>query len=223
MPRLRVAAYNVHGFRAGTKRVAAALAEERPDVLLLNETGYVGWSLAWFERRTGMRAVSGLQGFRRIPNSVLVRPPWRVLSSTVVRFPRHARTVRRGAVIADVFRAGVHLVTAAVHLGLSSDERRAHSELLTDLVAARAPAVIGGDFNEDPLGPAVTWVRERFWDAFDGSAAGDALTFPSQDPRARIDYLFVSEGVMVERAWVGTSAGGASDHLPVIADIVVGE
>ena len=45
MPTVRVAAYNVHGFRAGPRTVAEALGEESPDVALLNEVGILGLRL----------------------------------------------------------------------------------------------------------------------------------------------------------------------------------
>ena len=221
MPRVRVAAYNVHMFRAGPSRVAAALADPGPDVLILNETGYLGWNLRRLARRMGMRSASGLQGFRRIPNAVFVRPPWRIVASRTLRFPRLHRTVRRGAVVAEIRRAGAELTVVAVHLGLAPDERRRHTELLTDEIAGASPAVIGGDLNEDPSGPAASWIRDRYWDVF-GDTDGPH-TFPSHEPRARIDYLFVSDGVQVDRAWVLSDAREASDHLPVFADLSVGD
>lgn len=221
--RLRAAAYNVHGFRAGTRRVAAALEEERPDVLFLNETGYLGWALARFARRTGMSVASGLHGLRRIPNAVLVRPPWRVVDVEVLRFPRPHRTVRRGTVVATLGRAGTRLTAASVHLGLSAEERRRDARILTDALAGREPAILGGDLNEERDGEAATWIAERYWDAFGRAGEGDGLTFPASGPRARIDFLFVSGGLRLVRAWVGTGARTGSDHLPVVAEIELEE
>jgi endonuclease/exonuclease/phosphatase family metal-dependent hydrolase len=225
MPRLRVATYNVHGFRAGTREMAEALAGEAPDVLLLNETRYLGIRLRRFARRMDMRSVSGTGLFRRarIPNAVLTRPPWRVVRHEVVALPRLGRTVRRGAVLASLGRAGLRVVAAAVHLGLSESERLEHARVLTDLVAGRREAVIiGGDLNEDEDGRAASWVAGRYWDAFAAAGDGSPHTFPGVDPRARIDYLFVSEGVTVSRAWVGGPPFRVlSDHLPVFADLEV--
>ena len=221
MPTLRLAAYNVHGFRSGTRRVAEALADVAPDVLLLNETGYAGLALGRFARRAGMQVASGLHGVRRIPNAVLARPPWRIVEARTLRFRRLHRTVRRGAVVAVVGRAGARVAAVAVHLGLSSEERREHVRALSDHLAGRAPVVVGGDLNEEPDGDAARWLADRLWDAFAVSGEGRAETFPSAAPRARIDYLFVSGGVRVERAWVGSGAGGASDHLPVFAEVSI--
>ncbi len=91
--------------------------------------------------------------------------------------------------------------------------------MLTDVLAGRRPPVLlGGDLNEGPEGPAVGWLAERYWDVFAAAGEGDGFTFPTAGPRARIDYVLVSEGVTVDRAWVGDAAG-LSDHLPVYADV----
>lgn len=219
--RLRAMAYNVHGFRAGTREMAAAVAAERPDVVLLNETGYLGFRLRRFARRVEMQLASGTGLFRPIPNAVLVRSPWRLIRHQVEIFPRSRKTVRRGMVVAVAGRAGQRLALAALHLGLSGPERVEQARFLTDRLAGTHPMILGGDLNEEPHAPAASWIRERYWDAAGEQDPG--LTFPGLDPGARIDYLFVSEGVRVERAWVG---GGLfvrlSDHLPVLADLTIG-
>jgi endonuclease/exonuclease/phosphatase family metal-dependent hydrolase len=52
-------------------------------------------------------------------------------------------------------------------------------------------------------------------------AAGPALTFPATLPRLRLDGLFVSPDVEVERYEVVETepARRASDHLPVLAEV----
>jgi endonuclease/exonuclease/phosphatase family metal-dependent hydrolase len=225
MPGLRVATYNVHGFRAGTRQIAEALGAEGPDVLLLNETRYLGFRLHRFAKRMGMEYASGTGLFRRVPNAVLARPPWRLVRHEVVVLPRRGRTVRRGAVVAVLGRAGLRLVAAAVHLGLSEAERAEHARVLTDLLAGRREAVIvGGDLNEEKDGRAVSWISGRYWDVFARAGGEPGSTFPGLDPRARIDYLFATAGVTVTRAWVGGSSfAPLSDHRPVFADVQVGE
>jgi endonuclease/exonuclease/phosphatase family metal-dependent hydrolase len=216
---LRVLAWNVHGFRAGHARIGEVIAEQGPDVALLNEAGYLRFRSRRLGSRVGMRVASGGGLRTRIPNAVLVRSPWRLVDYRVEVLPRSGSELRRGVVLATVGRAGRRILTAAVHLGLSGRERIRHAEVLTDLlVAHRHPVILGGDLNEGPDGPAASWVAERFWDALGGAGDAEALTFPSADPRARIDYVFVSDGLAVERAWVAGDAE-ASDHLAVVADL----
>lgn len=226
MPRLRLLAYNAHGLRAGARRVAKAIAVEWPDIILMNECGFLGLRLRRFARLLGMEATSGLRLFRPVTNAVLVRPPWRILDRRNLEFSRTERRQRRGVVTARIGQAGFRLTAASVHLGLSDPERVRHAEELTDFLAGLpGPQVLGGDLNEDPERPAATWISERLWDAFAKAGEGTGETFPSREPRARIDYLFVSEGISVERAWVGDDSAmiEASDHRPVFADVMVEE
>jgi endonuclease/exonuclease/phosphatase family metal-dependent hydrolase len=224
MATLRVAAYNVHGFRSGTRVVAEALREHEPDVLLLNEVGYFGLRLWRFRRRMGMERASGLGLLRPVRNAVLVRRPWRLVGKNVERLPRLAGSVQRGVVFALARRAGQRVTLASLHLGLSGRERVAHARQLTDLFAGVPhPLIAGGDLNEGPQGEAAAWIAERYWDAFARAAPeGEAgHTFPAAAPRARIDYVFVSDGLTVERCWIGPVAGATSDHLPVFAELEV--
>ncbi|HZP90312.1 MAG TPA: endonuclease/exonuclease/phosphatase family protein [Actinomycetota bacterium] len=199
-------------------------AHFHPDIVLLNETGSRR-RLRTFARRMDMEvAADPLSPFRRrVKNAVLVGPPWRIVSHRLHRFRDvRRRMYPRGALIAQVGRAGYRLWAVSVHLGLHPLERLHAVQELSDLVRGLSgPVLIGGDFNETPERRAVRFLGERFWDAWvlGGDTAGE--TFPSSDPSARIDYLFVPEGVAVERIVVppGRDARRASDHLPVVAEL----
>jgi len=230
MSRLRVLVYNVHGFRRGIRRVARAVSDERPEVALLNEAR--GRLRLWrFARKMDMRvAAHGLRPFGGVTNAVLLRPPWRAVHAEVIRFSRTGRLLHRGAVVVRARRGGVPITVVSVHLGLSDEERVRHARELTDALAGTpSPVVVGGDLNEDPTGKAAAWIADRLWDAWvrpaDGRTVASGETFPAREPRARIDYVFVSEGVRVERCWIAASPGAAeaSDHLPLLADLAVGE
>jgi endonuclease/exonuclease/phosphatase family metal-dependent hydrolase len=220
--RLRVMTWNVHGFRAGTRAIAEAVRAEDPDLIILNETGYLGFRLRRFARRLDLEGSTGATLRWRIPNAVLARRPWRVVRGEVAVFPRRGRTVRRGAVMALTGRAGHRLWVVSVHLGLSGRERISHARALTDLLATRDPAIVGGDLNEDAAGEAALWIAKRYWDAAAESA--EAATFPASEPRSRIDFVFVSQGIRVQRTWTGDARFvGLSDHLPVMVDLALGE
>ncbi len=221
--RLRLLAYNVRGFRSGTGRVAAAVSDERPDVAFVNEIGWPRRRLRRFARELGMETTSGAGLLRRgIPNAVLARPPWRIVRAEVVRFARRRRTIRRGMVAAILGREGLRLTAIAVHLGLSGPERLEHAQELTDRLSGwRRPILVGGDLNEAPGARAVSWIADRLWDAFGEAGEGPPETYPASEPTARIDYVFVSEGIDVDRAWVKSEAADASDHLPVFADVTL--
>jgi endonuclease/exonuclease/phosphatase family metal-dependent hydrolase len=142
------------------------------------------------------------------------------------RFAGTDRVYPRGVTLAHIGSAGYRVWAASVHLGLRPVDRRHDAEELADLVRAlREPVVIGGDLNELPDGRAVGFLSDRFWDAWllGGDVAG--ATFPASDPTARIDYLFVSEGIRVHRVLVpaGELVRTASDHRPVVAELTLPE
>jgi endonuclease/exonuclease/phosphatase family metal-dependent hydrolase len=221
MLRLRVVVWNVHGFRAGPRRLARAMADLRPDLILLNEIRF-RWRIRRFARLLGMDVHHGLSLSGPVLNAVLVRPPWRIVERWAARLSRTPGLNRRGVVAARVGRAGSRLTVAAVHLGVSDGERVAHAEELTDMLAgAPPPLIVGGDLNESPEAPAVAWIAERYFDAFSRAGTGPGETFPAGRPRARIDYLFVTDDIRVAEVRVGDDPEmlEASDHRPVIADL----
>ncbi len=221
---MRVVVYNVRGFRDGRDRVEAVVRRFEPDLLLLNESGG-RWRLRRFAR--GVEMVAAADPWspfrRRVKDAVLVRPPWRVLEHHQVRFDDSARFYPRGALIARLGRSGFRCWAVATHLGLHPAERLRHAEELADLMRGLPdPVLIGGDLNELPDGRAMSFLADRFWDAWllGGDAAGE--TFPSADPTARIDFLFVSENVRVERVLVpDAEAATASDHRPVVTELTL--
>ncbi|MGZ4114684.1 MAG: endonuclease/exonuclease/phosphatase family protein [Actinomycetota bacterium] len=218
---LRVVTYNVRGFRDGLDRVANVVSHFEPDVVLLNETGG-RLALRRFARAVGMElAPDPWSPFRRrVKDAVLARSPWHIASSRQRRFPTASRLYPRGALIAELRRAGARIHAISTHLSLHPGERRRHAEALAELVRGlHTPAIVGGDLNELPDGKAVSLLGARFGDAWLLGGDTDGLTFPAGEPTARIDYLFVTEGIRVEGAVVpgGPDARAASDHRPVVA------
>lgn len=218
--RLRVLVYNVKSFRLGRGNAAALVAEHAPDVALIQECGSRR-RLRRFARALGMDAVSEHFLLRRsIHNAVLVRPPWRVLSHRLHRFPKDVSP--RGALVARLGRAGFRLHAISLHLGLKAGVRRRNADELVSLILSLdGPVMAGGDLNEAPDGKAVVWLSDRMWDCFAKAGEGPGETFRSDEPRARIDYLFVNDGFDVERASVlqGPEAAASSDHLPLLVDL----
>jgi endonuclease/exonuclease/phosphatase family metal-dependent hydrolase len=223
--RIRVVTYNVRGFRNGLERVANVAGHFQPDVLLVNESGG-RLELQRFARRLGMRAArdpwSPLR--RRVKNAVLVRPPWGVVRHHLHRFSVARRFYPRGALVAEVRRPEARLFAIAVHLGLAPAERRRQAEELLEIVDGLAePVLVGGDLNERADGRAASTVGRRLRDAWLLGGDADGETYPADDATSRIDFLFVSDGLRVQRAVVpaGPDARHASDHRPVVAELTL--
>ena len=60
-------------------------------------------------------------------------------------------------------------------------------------------------------------MKEFMADAWEAGGEGDGFTYPAAAPQRRIDYVFVTRGIAVDRAWV--PATDVSDHRPVVAEL----
>jgi endonuclease/exonuclease/phosphatase family metal-dependent hydrolase len=223
--RVRVVTYNVRGFRddlAALERTVRSLA---PDVLLLNETG-ARWRLRRFAADLDLALASDPWSplRRRAKDAVLVRSPWRIADQRQQRFTGSRFLYPRAALLARLERDGVELWAVATHLGLRPAERRHHAEqLLSTLERLDAPVIVAGDTNELEDGKAMTMLDERYPDAWRRAGDGPAETIPADAPTTRIDYVFTSPELAVERAWVPQTdeVRRASDHRPVAVDLDV--
>jgi endonuclease/exonuclease/phosphatase family metal-dependent hydrolase len=226
--RLRVVTWNVHGLRSGIPAVARAMRSLEPDVALVQESG-PRMSLLRMGATLGMQVANDPFSFprRRVKNAVLVRYPWRLGPSRLHRFARSARFYPRGVLVAEISDGRRRLLAASVHLGLRPAERRRHSAELERIVldaAGGGSAVIAGDFNEFATGRAIGALSGRFADAaldVAGVAGVAAPTFPSKEPVARIDYVFLTRDleILSVRVPFEEDIARASDHLPVVVEI----
>ncbi len=222
---IRVLVYNVRAFRDGPERVVGVVNRFAPTVVMLNESGG-RLALRRFAKRVGMIAARDPRSpfARRVKDAVLVRPPWRILERRLHRFPTKSRWYPRGALIARLGDPGPRLWVVSVHLGLQPVERHRHAEELVDVMSVLdEPVVIGGDLNETPSGRAVSHVSDRFTDAWLSGGDVSGETFPAEEPTARIDYLFVSPSISVERVLVPPTPDvrSASDHRPIVAELTL--
>ncbi len=80
----------------------------------------------------------------------------------------------------------------------------------------RERCVLMGDFNLTPDSPYIAKIRTRMQDAAE-YAPEDTKSFPSDAPRVKIDYIFVSGDIRILSSEVPPIV--ASDHRPHIADL----
>ena len=103
----------------------------------------------------------------------------------------------------------------------SSELRDLQAQAVQQVVGASAPlpVVIGGDFNAGPGSPTYRTMTATLSDAWSRVGVGPGLTVPALVPRARIDYLFVTEALVPTAARVVQSA--VSDHRAVGVDLLL--
>jgi len=126
-----------------------------------------------------------------------------------------------GLLDATVNVRGVQLRVMNTHLDYRADpavRRQQVDEMLAVIANVDGPLVLFGDLNAPPDAPELAPLFSRLRDAWHGrSDAG--FTYPALAPTKRIDYVLTSAGIRVIAASVLDTR--ASDHRPVIADLVL--
>lgn len=219
---LRVVTYNVRGLRDDGAAVARVLRDLDPDVAFVQELPKVVlWRgrAASFARRADLLYAAGGGTTGGTALFTAVRVDLREVQEHRLR--RTPGLSRRGLVLARLEKDGVAFAAGSLHLGLDAGERARHLTDLTGLVnrLGLATTVLGGDLNE--ASSATTWTRlaSQYTDA---GAADSTPTFPVDDPRERIDGIFVRGADVTSYRVVDTpDARVASNHFPVVAELTL--
>ena len=103
-----------------------------------------------------------------------------------------------------------------IHFGLNPDEQiNAVNTVIENLPTEMT--ILMGDFNVTPDDEVLAPVRERLKDTAD-LFSEEKLSYPSDKPDKKIDYIFVTPDIEVVSADIPPIV--ASDHRPHIAEIV---
>jgi len=87
------------------------------------------------------------------------------------------------------------------------------------LASQTTPAFVAGDFNTPPRGRLYGRLTDAATDAFAAAGEGFGWTFPHSHPVLRIDYIWLTPDVKAVHC--RPLRAGPSDHLPVVAEVVV--
>ncbi len=219
---LRVVSYNVHGLKDDPAALASTVADLSPDVVVLQEAPR---RLRWRTRNAQLANSWGLVhaagGLPSLGNVIFTSLRVRVLRQWAVQYPLTPGRHLRGAVFAHCLVGRTPIIVVGTHLSIDATERPAQAQLLKKaLVELDAPVVLAADLNETDGGGAWRMLADGLVDV--GAAAGEA-TFPAGAPTRRIDAILSDPRMAVAGCRVvGTEAARrASDHLPVVADLVL--
>ena len=246
---LRVMTYNVHAGigadgRLDLDRTAAAIRASGAGIVALQEVD-VHWSARsnWADQARELARRLGMQ-VRFAPIATLQppepgAPPRQFGLAVLSRHPiLHAEnhhitrlpTQEPGPVPAPapgfpelvVNVRGVRLHVYATHLDFRPDPA-VRAMQVRDMLAVTgqdpAPKVLLGDFNASPQAAELAPLWGPFRDAWALAGTGAGWTFPAHQPDRRIDYVTASPDVRVVGARVPATL--ASDHLPVVADLLL--
>lgn len=180
-------------------------------------------------------------GFAGAGTAVLAAPRVDVRAGAVRALPtpalRGRRLVRHRGVAEAVVRLPLarawsgEVLVRSVHLGLDETERVRHAALVAPWTRPAgpcdpwraAPLVLAGDLNEERRGPAHDRLATVLADAA-ATTGTEFATFPARRPRRRLDVVLVDRRLGVTGTWtpdVGAAAAAATDHLAVVADLLV--
>lgn len=224
---LRVLNWNVHGLRDDVGALAATVASSGAHLFVVQEAPRLfRWRsrCAELARRCGMVVVAG-GGGDACGNLLLASVAVRVHAARSRRLVFLPGEQPRGAAVAECSLAGARFTALGTHLSLHPAERlRQVPALLAGLPEDGPPLVLAGDLNEQPGGP--TW--DAFADRLDDAAVSygdDTPTFSTDNPRRRIDAIWVDRRMTVERYTVLDTplVRRASDHFPLVAEVKLEE
>jgi len=149
-------------------------------------------------------------------NGILSKVP--ILSAEVVTIPDPE--VKTGdawyetrCVLKATLEGGITVLVT--HVGLNRDEKEnAIATILENLASKKC--ILMGDFNLHPDDPLIISIKKRMKDTADLFEC-PKLSCPSDDPKEKIDYIFVSSDVEIMSADIPAIV--ASDHRPHIATV----
>lgn len=241
---VRVVSWNVHKCVGGLDRrydpgrIAAVLAAQQPDIVLLQEVAQHG---RWYQNERQVDVIGDALGLHHrsyfvnvrfgprrgeYGNAILSRAPLATTENLDLTLPnKKARSVLHAEVRLPLPHGKTRTLHAFnLHLGLGERERR---EQLRMLLAAKrfthihrdTPIVVAGDFN-DVLGNLGK--RLLVPAGFRGPRRAPR-TFPAWAPVRALDSLFVRGSCQLESLQRARSKGArtASDHIPLIAELSI--
>ena len=239
MNRIRIATYNIHkgrgiDGRVRIERVARVLAEVHADIVALQEVvshegkrpedhqasylaGQFGYFYAIGETRKYRGGVYG--------NVTLSR--WKFETTRHADLSVSGRE-ERGVLRTDI-RLGANLTHVFnVHLGTGHFERRRQARRLLDPDLLQALDISGsrivlGDFNEWTRGLVTRTLTSEFHLTNLRAHLRRSRAYPSGLPLLHLDHIYYDDHFQVESARFHRSRMSlvASDHLPLVADLVI--
>jgi len=240
---LRVVTFNIHhgADAAGVldlERIGHVLEQLRPDLALLQEVDRFWPRSGGVDQAAVLAGTLGLHAafapamvlppdppggpdreyghmiLSRWPLEQVHRIPLPCAPDEEPRMLLHARAAVPGG---PVTIAGTHLDPASAEVRLA--QVRA---IIVELPGQGGPVILAGDLNEAPGADSLALLQLRLSDAWEqGGDGGDGLTFVGDgaDPHAaRIDHILMS-GFTCTAACVAEAGRGASDHLPLLAEL----
>ncbi|MCW5936249.1 MAG: endonuclease/exonuclease/phosphatase family protein [Fimbriimonadaceae bacterium] len=231
---IRVMSYNVQHCWAGVEKVAATIRRCDPDIVCMQELDWRGEDAATYNALR--KALPEYRFYCSNGRTTATRLPieWqREVWLTEFSFSWSCveTKVRKGGATLRVvnmhmpsFRTDVMLGRPLHQLWRRFGEVGTEQACLLRKVVPIAkghgdPAVLAGDMNRSPSGQSLRELQRWGRDAWAERGIGPGWTMPSRTPLQRIDHVWLFGRTGCATAFVESS--GASDHNPLVVDVLV--
>ncbi|MEH7502276.1 endonuclease/exonuclease/phosphatase family protein [Neobacillus drentensis] len=233
---IKVMSYNIHhgvgaDGRLDLKRIGDVIKNSNADVIGLQEldnnwdrSNYVDQA-KWLANYLGMEYVYGpnlIIGNTQYGNAVLSKYP-------IVSSENHflsGGSERRGLLETVVDFKGTQFRFFNTHIDYLSEGVKTQQikEVLEWGGKNEGPAIFVGDYNSKPDTAPIQPMMQAYNDVFGLLGQNEDFTDPLPNPEKRIDYVFASKNIGIKDAEVLQTDVHlvASDHLPIIADLMFG-
>lgn len=207
--------------------MAEAIKKVGADVVGMQEIRSMGENEEYTDQTKAISELSGLpyyyfgkaidfENLGPYGNSIISRYP--IVSAEVIPIPDpDPKTGNKYYETRAILKAKLEgdITVIVTHFGLNDDEQEnAVKTVVENLESERC--ILMGDFNAKPDNAVLLPIREKMKDTAD-LISGNSLTFRSDNPYEKIDYIFVSDDIEIISAEIPDII--ASDHRPHTAEL----
>lgn len=228
---LRVMTYNIHhgegiDGKLDLERIAKVILSEKPDLVALQEVDQSSKRAGGVDQVAKLAELTSLHpafgkamSFQGGGYGVAMLSRWPLQEVKTHALPADAGTEPRAALSATITAGnkGPKLQFIVTHVDHRSDSKaRAQqvSKVRELFPPSQAPAILAGDFNDTPESDVIRGLLTEWSDT---AAGNELLTYPSNPPTSKIDFIFIRPAAkwrVVETKVVDESV--ASDHRPLV-------
>lgn len=158
-----------------------------------------------------------IKGVNPYGNAVLSKHP--IKSATVIPIPtteKDGKVLEPRSILNAVIDSPMGEFNMFItHFGLTPKEHENAVSTVVDVITDKN-CVLMGDFNVTPENPVLLPIRNKLNDTAEVFEK-ELLSFPSDSPKIKIDYVFTSHNVKVKKADIPPHV--ISDHRPYIIEV----
>lgn len=207
------------------ERVARVIEAADPDIIILNEVDQ-GTERAFgvFQADSLGSRLNMYATFARsidydggeYGNTLLSKYP--IIDFQIVDLSTDSLLEGRSIFISQIGMNEDTLIVMGTHLGLNPDERGLQIDRIIDALPKEGKYILAGDFNFESTSENYNRLTKYLVDGLSKVQNPPAMTFPSDNPARRIDFIFVSGSIEVldQADFHHDETPTASDHLPLL-------